>query len=193
MSQKHRARRHGDHAAHSCIASVKNDLEPARSRRSCLPCGSRRCPPAALPNVRDYAQGSPISRCAASLIESVRTSSTSPMKRRTTIRRRPRSKLPKKALCRLSRIQQIRRKARSISPPKACRRTIVLAEKAQAPRRPHQRHRRRVSPTSTTLLGGLQPSDLIIIAGRPGMGKSSLALNMAFNATAPRLRRRRGP
>src|SRR5580698_1017100 len=32
------------------------------------------------------------------------------------------------------------------------------------------------------LLGGLQPSDLIIIAGRPGMGKTSLATNMAFHA-----------
>ena len=31
-------------------------------------------------------------------------------------------------------------------------------------------------------IGGLQRSDLIIIAGRPGMGKSALATNMAFNA-----------
>jgi replicative DNA helicase len=30
--------------------------------------------------------------------------------------------------------------------------------------------------------GGLHPSDLIIIAGRPGMGKSSLATNIGFNA-----------
>jgi replicative DNA helicase len=30
-------------------------------------------------------------------------------------------------------------------------------------------------------MGGLQPSDLIIVAGRPGMGKSSLATNIAFH------------
>lgn len=37
-------------------------------------------------------------------------------------------------------------------------------------------------------VGGLHDSDLIIVAGRPGMGKSSLATNIAFNA-ADRLRR----
>jgi replicative DNA helicase len=31
------------------------------------------------------------------------------------------------------------------------------------------------------LLGGLQPSDLIIVAGRPSMGKSGLAMAMAFH------------
>ena len=31
-------------------------------------------------------------------------------------------------------------------------------------------------------LGGLHNSDLIIIAGRPSMGKTALATNIAFNA-----------
>jgi replicative DNA helicase len=31
------------------------------------------------------------------------------------------------------------------------------------------------------VMGGLQPSDLIILAGRPGMGKTSLATNIAFH------------
>lgn len=33
-------------------------------------------------------------------------------------------------------------------------------------------------------MGGLQPTDLIVIAGRPGMGKTSLATNIAFNVAS---------
>jgi replicative DNA helicase len=36
-------------------------------------------------------------------------------------------------------------------------------------------------------LGGLHPSDLIVLAGRPAMGKSSLATNIAYNAAHARL------
>lgn len=61
------------------------------------------------------------------------------------------------------------------------RRAVESAEKAQA-------RGGRISgvPSGFTdldsLLGGLQPSDLLILAGRPGMGKSSLATNIAFHA-----------
>jgi replicative DNA helicase len=37
-------------------------------------------------------------------------------------------------------------------------------------------------PLLDKLLGGLQPSDLIIVAGRPSMGKTSLVLSVAQNA-----------
>src|SRR5262249_7419891 len=50
----------------------------------------------------------------------------------------------------------------------------------------YQRHRK-LSGIGTGLrdmdnkMGGLQKSDLIILAGRPGMGKTSLATNIAYN------------
>ena len=74
--------------------------------------------------------------------------------------------------------REIRRRDRSIS--RSLRRTVELAEKAQA-------RGGRISGLVSgftdidSLLGGLQPSDLIILAGRPGMGKTSLATNMAFH------------
>jgi len=39
-------------------------------------------------------------------------------------------------------------------------------------------------------LGGLHPSDLLIIAGRPSMGKTSLATNIAFNVAKKCLRKK---
>lgn len=39
------------------------------------------------------------------------------------------------------------------------------------------------------LLGGLHPSDLLILAGRPGMGKTMLATNIAFNAAKARVQK----
>lgn len=51
-----------------------------------------------------------------------------------------------------------------------------------------------LSGTSTGLrdldqkMGGLQQSDLIILAGRPSMGKTALATNLAFNIAKARLR-----
>jgi replicative DNA helicase len=61
------------------------------------------------------------------------------------------------------------------------RRAVETAERAQA-------RGGKISGVSSgfsdidSLLGGLQPSDLLIIAGRPGMGKTALGTNMAFHA-----------
>ena len=61
------------------------------------------------------------------------------------------------------------------------KRAVDTAERAQ-------RRGGRISGVTTgfsdidQLLGGLQSSDLLILAGRPGMGKSALSLNMAFNS-----------
>src|ERR1700738_301229 len=40
-------------------------------------------------------------------------------------------------------------------------------------------------------MGGLQPSDLIILAGRPGMGKTALATNIAYNVAKAGVRETR--
>jgi replicative DNA helicase len=63
----------------------------------------------------------------------------------------------------------------------ALRRAVKAAESAQI-------RGGRISGVSSgfadidSLLGGLQPSDLLILAGRPGMGKTALATNIAFHA-----------
>ncbi len=41
-------------------------------------------------------------------------------------------------------------------------------------------------------LGGFHPSDLIILAGRPSMGKTALATNLAFNAARTSLEKKEG-
>jgi replicative DNA helicase len=60
---------------------------------------------------------------------------------------------------------------------------IEMAEKA------HQRDGQLAGVTTgladmDQTLGGLHPSDLVILAGRPGMGKTALATNIAYNAAA---------
>ncbi len=65
--------------------------------------------------------------------------------------------------------------------------TVELATKAQA-------RGGRISGVTSgfieidNLLGGLQPSDLLILAGRPGMGKTALGTNMAFHAARQYIR-----
>ncbi len=71
--------------------------------------------------------------------------------------------------------------ARLVPLARAMERALKMAETA---------HKRSSHVTGVTTglvdldkrLGGLHPSDLVIIAGRPGMGKTALATNIAFNA-----------
>ena len=42
------------------------------------------------------------------------------------------------------------------------------------------------------LMGGLQSSDLVVLAGRPGMGKTALATGRAGRCKGDRLERHRG-
>ena len=133
----------------------------------------------ALPNVRDYArilQDLAVRRALIRIGEDIVN----------TAYEAPREKPPQ------SQIEEAEKALYSVSESskygdgpldfsEALRRTVETAERAQA-------RGGRISGVATgfseidSLLGGLQPSDLVIIAGRPGMGKTSLATNMAFNA-----------
>ena len=42
-------------------------------------------------------------------------------------------------------------------------------------------------------LGGLHKSDLVILAGRPSMGKTALATNIAYNAAQNILKDKKNP
>jgi replicative DNA helicase len=73
---------------------------------------------------------------------------------------------------------------------KALANSIEIADKA------YKRESKIVGVTSglsklDLWLGGLHPSDLIIIAGRPSMGKTALVTNIAFNACKATLRRQK--
>ena len=133
----------------------------------------------ALPNVRDYARILADLAVRRSLIQVgediVNTAYEAPHEKP------PQTQIEEaeKALYRLS--DTARYGEGPLDFAESLRRTVELAEKAQA-------RGGRISGVVSgftdidSLLGGLQPSDLIILAGRPGMGKSSLATNMAFHA-----------
>ncbi len=133
----------------------------------------------ALPNVRDYARILSDLAVRRSLIQLgediVNTAYEAPHEKP------PQSQIEdaEKALYRLSDVARYGEGPLDFA--ESLRRTVELAEKAQA-------RGGRISGVVSgftdidSLLGGLQPSDLLILAGRPGMGKSSLATNMAFHA-----------
>jgi replicative DNA helicase len=133
----------------------------------------------ALPNVRDYARILSDLAVRRSLIQLgediVNTAYEAPHEKP------PQAQIEdaEKALYRLSDVARYGEGPLDFA--ESLRRTVELAEKAQA-------RGGRISGVVSgftdidSLLGGLQPSDLLILAGRPGMGKSSLATNMAFHA-----------
>jgi replicative DNA helicase len=132
----------------------------------------------ALPNVRDYAKilsDLAVRRSLISIGEDMVNAAYEA----------PHDKPPKtqiedaeKALYRIS--ESSKYSGGPIDFGESLRRTVELAEKAQ-------QRGGRISGLVTgfadidSLLGGLQPSDLLILAGRPGMGKTSLATNIAFH------------
>ena len=133
----------------------------------------------ALPNVRDYAQILHDLAVRRSLIrigeDIVNTAYEAPHENP------PKAQIEtaEKALYAIS--ESSRYGEGAIDFGESLRRAVALAEKAAA-------RGGRISGVTTgfddidKLLGGLQPSDLLILAGRPGMGKTSLATNISFHA-----------
>jgi replicative DNA helicase len=133
----------------------------------------------ALPNVRDYARILHDLAVRRSLIrigeDIVNTAYEAPHDRP------PQSQIEEaeKALYRVSETSKYGEGPLDFA--ESLRRAVESAERAQA-------RGGKISGVTSgftdidSLLGGLQPSDLLIIAGRPGMGKSALATNMAFHA-----------
>ena len=72
----------------------------------------------------------------------------------------------------------------------ATRTALGMIELAINSERPYLGHDHGPSTSVNEKIGGLHNSDLIILAGRPGMGKTSLATNIAFNAADRLLRDR---
>ena len=106
-------------------------------------------------------------------------SSTTPSATTSTTRRRARSSAPSRSC--------------STSPPPArpkagfARSTAALTEAIESAEAAFKRSGKTVGVATGFIdldkkLGGLHPSDLIILAGRPSMGKTALATNIAFNA-----------
>ena len=110
---------------------------------------------------------------------SARTWSTSPTTRRSTCAPRDADRGGRAAALRARRDRPLRRRL-----PALRRRA---ARRHRHGRRTPIKRDGKLSGIATGLadldrmMGGLQPSDLIILAGRPGMGKTALATNIAFN------------
>ena len=82
-------------------------------------------------------------------------------------------------------------RARSRASREATRLAVEMAEKALNSRRRPCRASPPGSNGINAKIGGLHKSDLIILAGRPGMGKTALATNIAFAAAQRFVRDRR--
>ena len=132
----------------------------------------------AIPNVRDYANILADLHVRRSLIrigeDIVNTAYDAPTEKNL---QRPDRRGRKGALCG-GRDQQIWRRRHGLSRSAAPRRG--KCGKSPCPRRADFRRHHRVYRYRQPL-GGLQPSDLLILAGRPGMGKTALGTNMAFH------------